>query len=82
MSIEKKHLWDDKKNIVTFLKVFFGICVVLFAIDFIAPMKPHMPWEEWPGFYALYGLVACVILVLVSKYVLRPLVEREENYYD
>lgn len=82
MNSEKKHLWDEKKNIITLLKVFFSICVLLFAIDFIVPMEPHMPWEAWPGFYALYGLVACVILVLVSKYVLRPLVEREENYYD
>lgn len=82
MSSEKKHLWDEKKNIVTLLKVFFGICVFLFALDFIVPKTTHMPWEEWPGFYAIYGLVACVILVLVSKYVLRPLAERKENYYD
>lgn len=82
MSDEKKHLWDEKKNIVTLLKVFFCTCVFLFSLDFIVPKKTHMPWEEWPGFYAIYGLVACVILVLVSKYVLRPLAERKENYYD
>ncbi len=82
MSNHKKYLWDKKKNIVTLLRYFFGICVFLFIIDFIVPYKTHMPWEKWPGFYAIYGLVACVILVLVSKYVLRPLVEREENYYD
>lgn len=82
MSSEKKHIWDEKKNIVTLLKVFFSICAILFALDFIIPKENHMPWEEWPGFYAIYGLVACVILVLVSKYVLRPLVERDENYYD
>jgi len=41
-----------------------------------------MPWEAWPGFYAVFGFVACVILVLVAKYVLRPLVKRDEKYYD
>ena len=78
----KKHIWDDDKNIKTLLKIFFSICVVLFAIDFVVPKTTHMPWEEWPGFYAIYGLVACVILVLVSKYILRPLAMRGEDYYE
>jgi len=82
MQQEQKHLWDEKKNIVILLKIFFGICVVLFAVDFVVHKKAHMPWEKWPGFYAVYGLVACVILVLVAKYVLRPLVKRDEDYYE
>jgi hypothetical protein len=39
-------------------------------------------WEGFFGFYAFYGFVACVILVLVSKYILRPLVKRKEDYYE
>lgn len=82
MENEKKHLWDDSKNVKILLRVFFTLCVLLFAVDFVVHKHAHMPWEAWPGFYAIYGFVACVILVLVSKYVLRPLVKREENYYD
>jgi len=82
MKHEKKHIWDDKKNIVTLLKVFYAICGVLFLADFVIHKHTHMKWEEWPGFYAVYGLVACVVLVLVAKYILRPLIKREENYYD
>ena len=82
MKDNKKHIWDETKNIKTLLKIFFSICVVLFAADFVVHKETHMPWEEWPGFYAIYGLVACVILVLVSKYILRPLVMRKEDYYD
>ena len=82
MGNPKKHIWDDDKNIKTLLKIFFSICVVLFALDFVVAKEAHMPWEAWPGFYAIYGLVACVILVLVSKYVLRPLVKRDEDYYE
>jgi len=78
----KKHIWDEKKNIETLLKVFFGICVILFGLDLVVDKEVHMPWEAWPGFYAIYGLVACVILVLVSKYILRPVVKRDEDYYD
>jgi hypothetical protein len=82
MQQERKHIWDAKKNIVTLLKIFFSICVLLFAVDFVVPKEAHMPWEKWPGFYAIYGLVACVILVLVSKYILRPLAKRDEDYYE
>lgn len=82
MNSEKKHVWDDVKNVKMLLKVFFSSCVLLFGVDFLIHRPAHMPWEEWPGFYAIYGFVACVILVLVSKYILRPIVKRDENYYD
>jgi len=80
--MDKKHIWDDIKNVKMLLKVFFTICVGLFIIDFIVHRHTHAPWEDWYGFYGIYGFVACVLLVLVSKYVLRPLVKRDENYYD
>ncbi|MCL7488268.1 MAG: hypothetical protein M8357_08875 [Desulfobulbaceae bacterium] len=82
MTSNKKHIWDERNNIKRLLKVFFTICVVLFAADLVVDKQTHMPWEEWPGFYAMYGLVACVVLVLVSKYILRPLMMRDENYYE
>jgi hypothetical protein len=39
------------------------------------------PWEALFGFYALYGFVACAILVLVAKE-LRKVLMRGEDYYD
>jgi hypothetical protein len=33
------------------------------------------------GFYAIYGFVACVLLVVIAKE-LRKLLMRDENYYD
>ena len=34
------------------------------------------------GFYAVFGFVACVALVLAAKHVLRPIIMRGEDYYD
>lgn len=82
MRPERRHLWDDRRNIVRLLRIFFAICIALFAADLFVSRHPLMPWEEWPGFYAVYGLVACVVLVLVAKYILRPIVMRREDYYD
>ena len=38
-------------------------------------------FERWPGFYSLYGFVACGALVLAAKQ-LRKLLMRDENYYE
>ncbi len=37
-------------------------------------------FESWPGFYALFGFIAYVVLVLFSRE-LRKLVMRSEDYY-
>ena len=89
--MEKKHMFDNPDNVRKLLKIFFSSVVVLLILDivYIILSKQHIihrhveyRWEEWWGFYAFYGFVACVLLVLVSKYVLRPLVKRKEDYYD
>ena len=89
--MEKKHVFDDPRNVKRLLKIFFSSVVILLILDgfYIVLSKTHViqshmnyQWEGFWGFYAFYGFVACVILVLVSKYILRPLVKREEDYYD
>ena len=72
------------KNVV---KLLFVACAIGFLLDFLfysEKFDKHaiFEWENWPGFYAVYGFVACVVLVLISRYILRPLVMRDEDYYD
>jgi hypothetical protein len=38
-------------------------------------------WENLPAFYAVYGFVACVLLVLIAKE-MRKVIMRKEDYYD
>jgi len=78
----KAYLFDKPRNVKRLLRTFYLSLVVLLGIDFFIPKHPHFPWEEWPEFSAVYGFVACVVLVIVAKYVLRPLVMRREDYYD
>lgn len=79
--------FDHKENVRKVLVGLFIGCAVLVVIDVIFwitgfDKHPYFRWETWPGFYAVYGFVACVLLVLISKYVLRPLVMRDEDYYE
>jgi hypothetical protein len=82
MKKERKHFFDDPRNVQRVLKGFWVSLFTLLAIDFFVVKHPYFAWEEWPQFYAVYGFVACVALVLASKYLLRPIVKRKEDYYD
>ena len=71
----------DKFNVRRVLYSLYVCCAVLLIIDFLYHRHSLHPWESWPGFYAVYGFVGCVLLVLIAK-LLRRLVKRPENYYD
>ena len=79
---EKKHVFDNPKNNQRVLYGFIGSLVLLLVVEPFVNKHPYFSWEEWPGFYAVFGFVACVFLVLVAKYILRSLVKRDEDYYD
>lgn len=79
---EKKYLFDNPGNVKLLFVLFYLSLLILLVIDFFIYKHPHFPWEKWPGFYATYGFVACVVLVVAAKYILRPLVKRKEDYYD
>ena len=78
----KTHMFDKPENVTKVLKIFFSTLAVLLVIDFFLHKHTYFPWEEWPEFYAIFGFVACVVLVLAAKYILRPLVKHDEDYYE
>jgi membrane protein YdbS with pleckstrin-like domain len=80
--MSKTHMFDKPENVKRVLRIFFTSLVILLAIDFFVHKHAFFPWEEWPEFYAVFGFVACVALVLTAKYILRPLVKRNEDYYE
>lgn len=79
---EKPYLFDKPANVRRLFRIFYSALALLLAAEFFVHKHPHFPWEGYFGFYAVYGFVACVLLVLAAKYILRPLVKRRENYYD
>ena len=79
---KKKYLFDDPKNVKILLGCFYASLGILLLIELFIHKHPHFEWEAWPEFFAVYGFVACVVLVIVAKYFLRPLVKRDEDYYD
>lgn len=81
MENNKKHIFDDPKNIKRLLTVFYVICALLFLLDFVINRKIYHSWENLWGFYPVYGFVGCVVLVFVASW-MRTFLMRPEDYYE
>jgi hypothetical protein len=78
---EKSHIFDNPQNVKRLLRIFYTTCAALFGAEFFIHRHLDHAVESWYGFYAIYGFVACVALVLAAKE-LRKAAMRKEDYYD
>lgn len=78
---ETVHVFDKPANVRRVLLLLYAVCTLLLLADFVLHRHIEHPLEGLPGFYAVYGFVGCVSLVIVAKE-LRRLVMRSEDYYD
>lgn len=79
---EELGMFDKPENVKLLLRIFYASVVLLLVVDIFYHKHAIFAWEGYFGFYSVYGFVACVILVIVAKYVLRPMVMRKEDHYD
>ena len=74
--------WADKPEVQRLIqRVLYAACAVLVIADFVVHRHIYTDIERIPAFYALYGFVALVGVVMAAKG-LRLLVKRDEEYYD
>jgi hypothetical protein len=78
---ERPRWLDDRGNVDKLVQALYAVCAVLLLIDPLVHKHGPFEIEHWWGFYAIYGFVGCVFLVLAAK-VLRMIVMRPEDYYD
>lgn len=78
---EKEYFFDNPKNVKRVLHFLYASCALLFALDFVIHRHTVHSWENLWGFYAIYGFIGCVVLVLVATW-MRKFLMRSEDYYD
>jgi len=78
---EKRHLFDNPRNVRRVIWLLYAACISSFAADALVDRHVDHPWEALFGFYGVYGFVACVLLVLIAKE-LRRVLMRKDGYYD
>lgn len=81
MKDEKKHLFDDPKNVKRLLQLLYVCCALLVVLDFVIHRHTMHDWEKLWVFYPLYGFIGCVVLVIVATW-MRTFLMRPEDYYD
>ncbi len=78
---EKPRWLDNPDNIKKLIRGFVVVCGLLFLADLFYHRHVEREWEGLFGFYAIYGFVACVALVLAAT-AMRKFLMRDEDYYD
>lgn len=81
MNSEKKYGLDNPRNVRKIVYTLYAVCALLIVGDLFYRKHIHFDFEDWPGFFAWFGFLACVCLVLAAKG-MRKLLKREEDYYD
>ncbi len=67
----------------TVKKIAYGILVLLVIVDFIIPRHEiHFFGDKIPGFWSIFGLSACVVIIIVSKWLGKNGLMKDEDYYD
>ncbi|HEX9757035.1 MAG TPA: hypothetical protein VGB26_04455 [Nitrospiria bacterium] len=73
--------FDHPGNIKRIKRIFYLVLILLLVFEFFIHKHTTFPWESIPGFNALYGFLACVVIVFFSN-ALGYFLKKKEGYYD
>jgi hypothetical protein len=73
-----------RNRLKTVVRVCFGLLALLVLADglFVSKHEAHTGPEHLPGFWSVFGFVACVVIVLASKAFGHAGIMTREDYYD
>ena len=62
------YLRDRMKMVVRLCYVVLGL-LVIYDVTFVDKYKAHLAIEKFPGFWSVFGFGACVIIIILSKWI-------------
>lgn len=75
-----------RKHLKTVVRICLGALVLLVVLDAIPAIvdkeHAHTAAEKLPGFWAVFGFLGCVIIVIASKAFGHSGIMTREDYYD
>lgn len=78
---ERRRWLDDPRHVDLLFHALVVACGVLVLLDAVVHRTIHESFEGLFGFYALFGFVGYVVLVMTAKQ-LRRVLKRDEDYYE
>ncbi len=82
-----ERLLEDPARFARLKRCFhIGLAVVVVA-EIALPLvfgrgHPHFSFESFPAWGSVYGLVSCIAIIVVSKFIGKKWLMRREDYYD
>jgi hypothetical protein len=62
--------------------LFFAALAGSLGLEFLGEKKPMtQPWD-YPAFFAVVGIVGCVLLSVIAKGIVSPALDRPQDFYD
>lgn len=64
--------------------VAWGVAGAFFlGLQLFGPEHPYPhAWDRIPGFYAVYGFLGCILIIVVAKGLGKAWLQKREDYYD
>jgi hypothetical protein len=86
MTFLEKQL-EDPARFRRLRRLFYAALVVVALAEIGVPHlvhgdHAHFPFEDWPAWGSLYGLVSCAVIIVASKLLGKVWLSRPEHYYD
>jgi hypothetical protein len=76
-------LRDRLDKVIRVSYAVLALLVVLDAIPFVVDKShAHTRPEHWFGFWSIFGFIACVLIIIVSKWYGHLGIMTREDYYD
>jgi len=79
--MDNRHWLDEPRNVKLLWRVFLAVLVLCVLAEVVVSLHPSFGIESLFGFYAWFGLLACVAMIGVAKG-LSLLLRRPDTYYD
>jgi hypothetical protein len=80
-SDQELHWLVRPKTIRLLWWLFSAILALTLIAQFYVHIHEYFTVDGWPGFYAIFGFLSCVAMVVFAK-VLGFVLKRPDNFYD
>jgi hypothetical protein len=80
-------LLEDSVRFARIKRWFYAGLAVVALAEIVLPRifpegESHFSFEAFPAWGSIYGLISCVVIILVSKLIGKLWLMRREDYYD
>lgn len=73
-----------RNRLKTVVRICIGVLALLILVDavFVSKAPAHTSVEHWPAFWSVFGFVACVLIIILSKWYGHAGIMTREDYYE